>query len=229
MTIKIYVDIETLPTSRKEIQERATAKVAPPANYSKADTVAKWWAEQGEAAKQEAIAKTALDGTWGEVLCIGVAINDAPAEVLKRPQTGERDLLNAFSILMDSRCKEEFKSGSHWEVSATWIGHNLQDFDLRFLWQRSRINRVKLPFVLPIGKPNYNRGPYVYDTMKEWSGYGNKIKQTDLEMAFGIERKDEITGADVFRMYQEGNLDAIHNHCLQDVENLRTIHGRMTA
>jgi uncharacterized protein YprB with RNaseH-like and TPR domain len=67
----------------------------------------------------------------------------------------------------------------------------------------------------------------VFDTMKEWAGYKERIKQTDLELAFGIPRADDITGADVARMYAEGKIDVIENHCRQDVENLRTIYRRM--
>lgn len=229
MTIQIFVDIETLPTSRKEIQERATADVAPPANYKKAETIAEWWAGQGDAAKAEAIGKTALDGTWGEVLCIGLAINDDPVEVIVRGDGTEERLLKTFAEKVENGCRALLKSGGFWEVGATWIGHNLQDFDLRFLWQRSRIHGVKFPFELPIGKPNYQRGPFLFDTMKEWAGYGKRIKQTDLELAFGIERKDDITGADVFKAYQAGELDKIINHCRQDVENLRAIYRRMAA
>lgn len=229
MSIEIFIDIETLPTSNTVIQERATADVAPPGNYKKAETIAQWWASEGTAAKQEAVAKTALDGTWGEVLCIGLAFNDEPVEVFMRTQTTEYDLLNTFKLMLDSRCKALCLSGHHWETSTTWIGHNLQDFDLRFLWQRACVNGILLPFKLPIGKPNYNRGPYIYDTMKEWAGYGKRVKQTDLELAFGIPRTDTITGADVYAQYLAGQLDVIKNHCQQDVESLRTIYRRMAA
>lgn len=228
MTIEIFIDIETLPTSRKDIQERATAEVAPPANYKSPEAISKWWAEYGEAQKLEAITSTSLNGTWGEVLCIGLAIDDQPAEVFCRAQT-EADLLNTFKLMLDSKCRRAIKSGSLWESSAVYIGHNLQDFDLRFLWQRSRICGVPFPFSFPIGKPHYNRGPYIYDTMKEWAGYGKRVKQTDLELAFGIERTDTITGADVFGMWVAGQMDVIKNHCLQDVENLRKIYRRMAA
>lgn len=228
MTIEIFIDIETLPTSRKDIQERATADVAPPANYKKPETIQEWWDREGAAKKQEAIAATALDGTWGEVLCIGFAVNDEQVLVVDRAET-EADCLDSFWRVLDQHCLRQMTATADWWSHSTFIGHNLQDFDLRFLWQRSRILKVNPGFALPLGKPNYNRGPFVYDTMKEWAGYGKRIKQTDLELAFGIPRDDSITGADVYAKWLAGEMDVIKNHCLQDVENLRAIYRRMVA
>lgn len=230
MSCNIFIDIETIPSSRPDIQARATEKVAPPANYKKPETIAEWWKTDGEAAKQDAIARTALDGTWGEILCIGFAVNDNPVEVVGRGLT-ESDCINTWMLKLQSQARETVKSGEFWDQSAKWIGHNAQDFDIRFIWQRSRILGVRLPFSLPVGKPNYSRGPYIYDTMKEWSGYGGKIKQTDLELAFGVDRKDPLPtgGAEVFKAYQEGRIADIKEHCRQDIENLRAIYKRMAA
>lgn len=225
--INIFIDIETLPTSNQAIKDRAAANVSPPGNYKKPEAIEKWWAETGNDLKAQAGDRTALDGTWGELLMIGLAVNDGPVQLLTR-SGNEGQLLLSFGLLLDDLCKKETVSGQ-WQSSATWVGHNLQDFDLRFLWQRSKIFNVKLPFKIPTGKPNYSSGPYVYDTMKEWAGYGNRIKQTDLELAFGIARDDDITGADVARMYADGKVDVIEKHCQQDVENLRSIYRRMTA
>jgi hypothetical protein len=225
--INIFIDIETLPTSNQAIKDRLTANVTAPGNYKKPESIAEWMATEGEKAKQDAINKTALDGTWGELLMIGLAVNDGPVQLLTR-SGNEGQLLFSFGGLLDDLCKKETAIGG-WQSSATWIGHNLIDFDLRFLWQRSKVWTSRLPFKLPVGKPNYNSGPFVFDTMKEWSGYGGRIKQTDLELAFGIARSDEITGANVAQMYADGKIDVIENHCRQDVENLRAIYRRMTT
>lgn len=230
MATEIFIDIETIPTSRTDIQARCVTDVMPPANYKSEEAITKWWKESGEAKKEEAIAKTALDGTWGEVICIGFAVNDGPIDVLGRALT-EADLLNTWALTLSSRCSKTVRSGDMWEQSARWIGHNLQDFDLRFLWQRSRINGVRLPFALPIGKPAYGRGPYVYDTMREWAGWKGYVKQTDLELAFNMNRSDPLAsgGADVYAAYKAGKLDEIKEHCRQDVTLLRDIYRKMAA
>lgn len=223
--IELFLDIETLPCSRPDIQARCVADVAPPGNYKKQETIDQWWLTEGEAKKAEAIARTALDGTWGEIICIGLAINDEPAEVFGRALT-EADLLNTFGLTLDSKCKKADRTDEMWQVVARWIGHNIVDFDLRFLWQRSKLLGVKLPFNLPMQKFD----SHVFDTMKEWAGYRNHISQKDLELAFGLTRHDPLAmgGADVFQAYQEGRIDDIKEHCRIDIENLRSIYKRMT-
>jgi hypothetical protein len=226
MTIELGIDIETVPTSRADIQARCVAKVAPPGQYKKPESIAQWWVSEGDVKKQEAIANTALDGTWGEILCIGFFVDDEPVEVLTRDGT-EHALLTQFGELVEAKCKAADRSGDMWQVITRWIGHNIIDFDLRFLWQRQKLLGVKFPFNLPMQRNQSN----VYDTMKEWAGWRDRVSQKDLELAFGIERDDPLPlgGEDVFAAYQAGRIDDIAEHCRQDVENLRKIYRRMTA
>lgn len=226
MSIEIFLDIETLPTSRADIQARCVADVAPPGNYKKEESIAQWWASEGDARKREAISRTALDGTWGEIICIGLAVNDEPVEVFTRALT-EGDLLNTFALMLDSKCKKADQTGEMWQLVARWIGHNIIDFDLRFLWQRSKLLGVTFPFTLPLHKAANG----VYDTMREWAGYKDRVSQKDLELAFGIARTDPLPngGADVFQAYQNGRIDDIKEHCRQDIEGLRQIYRKMTA
>lgn len=229
MKFTVYLDIETLPTSRADIRERLTADVSPPANYKSEEAIAKWWAEKGEAEKQAAISTTALNGTWGEVLAIGIAVNDRDPVVLMRSES-ERELIEHWALSVESEIRNACEYESEmigWDTRAEWVGHNIEDFDLRFIRQRACINRVRLPFKLPLDR--YPRGPHRFDTMKEWGGWNGRFKQTDLELAFGLTRSDTITGADVWQMWRDGNVGAIHNHCREDVRLLREIHLRMVA
>lgn len=225
MSIDLFIDIETIPTSRADVQARCVGSISPPGNYKKPETIAQWWAAEGDAKRSEAIAQTSLNGTWGEVICIGIAVNDSPAEVFSRGMT-EADLLNTFGLSLASKCKAVDRNNEMWSSVTTWIGHNIIDFDLRFLWQRQKLLGVRFPFRLPMDKFN-NR---VFDTMKEWAGYKGGVKQTDLELAFGIERKDPLAngGADVWQAYQDGRIADIKEHCRVDIENLRQIYRRMT-
>jgi hypothetical protein len=201
------------------------AKVAPPANYKKEDTIAQWWATEGEAKKQEAIAATALDGTWGEVFCIGVAVNDGPVEILTA--LTEYELFENFGEHLNSECQDSIHSGDMWPIIATWVGHNIIDFDLRFLWQRQKLLGITLPFQLPIKRDSGR----VFDTMKEWCGYKDRVSQKDLELAFGLKRDDPLPngGSDVYASYKAGKLDEIKSHCTQDITLLRDLYRRMTA
>ncbi len=222
MSVSIYLDIETRPASRSDIRERVAADVAPPGNYKSADTIAKWWAEQGDAKKAEAINRTALDGTWGEIVCIGYAVDNEMIAVCCEDDEG--GTLRNFVEALRMSCHDV----PSWEKRATYVGHNVAAFDLRFIWQRARIHGVRLPD-WPLER--YPRGPYVYDTMTEWAGYGGRIKQRDLELAFGLTRTDPLEhgGADVADALAAGRTDDVIAHCAEDVRLLREIHRRMTA
>lgn len=220
--MNIYLDIETRASSRAAVHARVTAAVKPPANYKKPETIAQWWAGEGDAAKAEAIARTALDGTWGEIICIGWAVDDG--RVLVTTGGAESELIEAWAETLESYINELSATSQSWDLRATWVGHNVQDFDLRFLWQRCVVSGIKLPFRLPLER--YPKGPWLYDTMKEWSGFNKFVKQTDLELAFGLARTDPLErgGADV----AGADMADVVAHCTEDVRLLREIHGRMT-
>lgn len=57
-------------------------------------------------------------------------------------------------------------------------------------------------------------------------GYVSKDALCD---AFGIPNDDEITGADVYRCWKDGELELIEHHAKRDVEKLEAIWDRMDA
>ncbi len=224
--IEIFLDIETIPTQREDIIKRVIEGVTPPANYKKEETIAQWWATEGDAKKQAAIERTALNGSYGEIISITFAVDEGPIEVIGRDGS-EAEQLRRFALALDDKCKKADRGSNMWAVIAKWIGHNIEEFDLRFLWQRSKVCEVPFPFQLPLRR--YSQ--MVYDTMKEWSGQRDFISQKDLEMVFQIQRVDPLPngGADVWQAYKEGRLDDIYQHNYVDVENLRKCYRRMTA
>ena len=243
--LHIYLDLETIPTQRPEVQEKIIGGIGPPSNYKSEEAITKWWKEKGETEKHEAIGKTALSGTFGEIIAIGFAVNDGPVAVCRRQNdipagmssvTPEIQLLSGFNERLWQALKDIDQDDPEGDVMpyqnslwATWVGHNIEDFDMRFLWQRSKVNDVKFRFPLPTGR--YPKGPYIYDTMKEWGGWQGRVSQRDLELAFQLERKDPLAagGAEVWERWQAGDIDGIVQHCEEDVRLLREIHRRMTA
>lgn len=220
--IRIFLDCETRPTSRMSVREAVTADIGPPGNYKSAEAIAKWWAENGEAKRVDAINRTALDGTWGEIVCIGYAVDDGIIGVIHSDT--EADTLRAFVSALSMSCHDV----PAWQMNAQYIGHNIAGFDLRFIWQRSRIHGVALP-KWPLER--YPKAPYVYDTMTEWAGFGGRISQRNLELAFGLERTDPLEngGADVAAALDAGRLDDVVAHCAEDVRLLREIYRRMSG
>ena len=217
--MNIFLDIETLPTNNAVVLERIRNSITAPGQYKKPESIAAWLTENLETETAAQAAKTSLDGTWGRVACIGWAIDDGPVMAIQNDD--ERVVLTEWASDLKAQIKSRYGHDSSWQYCLNWIGHNVQDFDLRFLWQRTRVLNVDLGFRLPLERYSKN----VYDTMKEWSGFGKYVKQTDLELAFGIARADEITGADV----ATSTSLQIWKHCREDVRCLREIYQRMVS
>jgi len=68
----------------------------------------------------------------------------------------------------------------------------------------------------------------VYDTMIQFAGVGNRISLDKLCLAFGMEGKGDISGADVWPMWQAGKHVEIAEYCLSDVRKTREVYKRMT-
>lgn len=217
----LFHDIETLPTSKPEVIETIRAGIKHPGNISKQETIDKWYAENFESAFQEAFRKTALDGLYGEIFCIGFAIDDAEPDVFYRmPEDSEAELLTSFFEKLVSSKKTR---------SLKWIGHNILGFDLRFIWQRCVINRIKPPFEIPYDARSWD--DRVFDTRAAWTGgsnqYSGRSAMSALSPIFGL-NKSEIDGSMVYDMWLDGKLEEIAQYCKEDVEDTRSLYKRMT-
>ena len=196
MTQKLFLDIETIPAS-EEMHE----------------TLEKLHAKKNKDAVnfEEYLGKTALDGTFGRILCIGYAVDDDEVDVLYN-EDNEAETLRQF-----------------WELaknSDMFIGHNVMDFDLRFIYQRSIINNV-VPS-LDLNFARYRSFP-IYDTMKEWVKWSNNsIGLEPLALALGIPTpKEGIDGSQVYAFYKKGKVQDILDYCKRDVETTRAVFKRM--
>lgn len=225
MPHEIYIDIETIPDQREGAMDRVSEGVAPPANYKKQETIDKWWEEQGNAAKEEAYRKTALEGTYGQVACIGVAINDGPVVTFTQVLDGsEADVLRETLRFIKQKVGWEH-TGSH--PYLTWVGHNLVNFDVRYLWQRCVVNGVKPPLPLPIDAKPWDKG--IFDTMTGWAGARGYVKLATLCDALGIPVKQgDIEGANVWDAWQAGRYQGVAEYCASDVEATRAVYKRLT-
>lgn len=215
----LYLDIETIPTQSADARRRIADKIAPPSNYRKEETIAAWAAEQKPAAVMEAVAKTSFDGAYGHVCCIGWALDGA------EPQTqsidtvdDEIDILCAFADAIS----KDVRGMSH---APTIVGHNVVNFDIRFLWQRAIVLRVKMPSWFPRDPKPW--GGEVFDTMTAFAGQRGTISLDNLALALGLPGKDGVDGSMVAGMWERGEIDRIAQYCIADVSRVREIHKRM--
>lgn len=213
----LYLDIETLPTNDGFVMAEIEDGIKPPANISKPETLDKWDAEAKPALVKEAIGKTALSGAWGSVCCIAFAWGDSEPTSLVRDGHGEGALLtDAFAKMQAA--KPQFGMNAI-------VGHNVANFDIRFIWQRCFVLGVRVPGWFPRDPKPWSRE--INDTMTMWSGARDFISLDKLCRAMGLRGKGNMNGADVAQAWVEGRFEDIKTYCQDDVERVRAVHRKM--
>jgi len=216
---RLYLDIETLPAGEdkqaalKLLFEKRRAKKGKKEN------------DGDQTDFEQYLLGTSFDGSFGRILCIAYAIDDGPVEVLDGSED-EAKMLEEFWEMVGSISKPS--ANPNWpDYGVQFIGHNVMDFDLRFIYQRSIINRVKPAYDLNFAR--YRNYP-VYDTMKEWVKWANSnIGLEHIALALGIPTpKDGIDGSQVYDFYKAGKIKEICEYCKRDVECTREVYKRMT-
>lgn len=205
---KLFLDIETLPAddaSRDTLQYLYQRKLDKKQKKN-SEGGFEFCAEDFE----QFLLGTSFDGSFGRIICICYAINDEPVQALSGD---ESEMLVKF-----------------WELAKTtgqFVGHNVMDFDLRFIYQRSVINNVRPSVDLNFAR--YRNYP-MYDTMKEWTKWGqNSVGLEHIALALGLPTpKEGIDGSEVFNFYKAGKEKEIIEYCKRDVETTRAVYKRMT-
>jgi predicted PolB exonuclease-like 3'-5' exonuclease len=220
--MNIYLDIETIPSQREDVRAMIADKVTPPAAMKKAETIAAWERDQKGEAVEEAWLKTSLDGTFGQIVCIGYAIDGGMVSTISGDpfaEGDERKILQRFFASLP----EHSQDGR----PRTFIGHNLANFDIRYIWQRAVINGVKTPYWWPHEAKPWD--DVLFDTMTKWAGPRGFVSMDKLCLAFGVTGKpDDIDGSRVWEYVREGKIQKVADYCAGDVERARIIHKRMT-
>ena len=204
----VTIDIETLP-SLNPAEDACKVSVA------------------GKASADNA--RTALSGDFGRILCIGFADDDGLGGVT-------RGCLGWDESRKQFNCDERRTLLAFWQMLRGFrpgvdriVGHNLFDFDLKFIYKRSVIHGVRPSVELSFAR--YRNQP-LYDTMHEWErwGYGSKISLDRLARVLSLptSKADGVDGSQVSQLFSAGEHEAIYNYCLRDVELTRLIYRRMT-
>jgi len=191
----LYVDIETLPAPdhlRPVIQEQYDRQPGRSTSF------------------EDYYRGTALNANFGQILCIGYALNDAPAEVL---EGDEPDQLKKF-----------------WKIAAQadlLIGHAILGFDLPFIIKRSVILGIQPTKIYTLTREG---APGVFDTKKAWDiGAGPAISLDVFSKIFNLPTsKIGIDGSQVYDFFLNGRQSEITAYCARDVELTRSIYLRLT-
>jgi len=229
----IYTDIESIPGQDPAIEQDIRADIAEecmslkhPRSYTKKESIHAWYESEREklfASFDDRYLKCSLDGGRGEICAISFAVDDSPVFGGNTESFSERELLCLFWRDLVANIKELRKDEKEEHV---WIGHNVRNFDLPFLYKRSVILGIKPPIDVPFSSgPSDKR---VFDTMTAWAGWGKYISQDALCRLLGLPVKEGMTGADVYQYWQDGKYSEILEYNKRDVETVRKIHKRMT-
>ncbi|HXV49535.1 MAG TPA: ribonuclease H-like domain-containing protein [Candidatus Binatia bacterium] len=161
----------------------------------------------------EIIKKLSLSAATAKILCLGYAIEPSLTNAVDVLEGEETDIIKNF-----------------WKLAAEcnlFVGHNILDFDLRFIYQRSVIHQIKPSRDIPFSR--FRNAP-IYDTMHEWSKWGREHTSLDaLAKALGIPSpKENLDGSKVYPYYRAGRLGEIIAYCKRDVDSVRQIYHRLT-
>lgn len=248
----LYLDIETIPAQRpdviEEIRESKQAEldaallaIKPPGNYKKQETIDEWMATEApkqaqalrdafDADVDAAYRKTGLDGAFGQICVIGWALEDGKVRTQFclewAAPNAEKQLLEEFAEAIE----DAIPRAEH--LSTTVIGHNVANFDLRYIVQRCIVNQVRPHGIIArAAQAKPWETERVYDTMIQWGGAGAKPGGSldKLCKALSIKSpKGDITGATVWDAVKAGRILEVATYCAGDIRATREVHKRLT-
>lgn len=206
--MKVVLDIETVQASRDEwayLAGRASLDDAQAGFDEGGDLFTAGAAEERRRAEDELYAKSAFDGTFSRIVCIGLLEFSDQMEARSAVAWyggNERELLRRFWARLAQ------------DRATLFITHNGLGFDLPFLKKRSIIHQVKPSLDINLAK--FRTEP-VYDTMAVWSNWDTRgwVKLDVLARALQVETKSG-SGEQVAEMWEKGQGLELARYCLQD-------------
>ncbi len=206
--MKVVLDIETIQGSREE-WARLIGKVQRGSEGSQRegsfDLFSAGALEEQRHAEDELYEKSAFDGTFSRIVCIGLLEFSDQMEARSAVAwygTDEREMLRQFWARLAQ------------DRPSLFITHNGLGFDFPFIKKRSIINQVKPSLDINLAK---FRAEPVYDTMAIWSNWDARgwVKLDVLARALHVETKSG-SGDQVAEMWQKGRGKELAQYCLQD-------------
>lgn len=227
--MRLYFDVETIPSQAPDARDLVRATIKPPATYKKAETIAKWWEEDAPAAIEEAYRKQALDATSGELISIAWCSDTSQVQtVIRGAGDPEAELLQQFLSGVSQQLRDDgitSATGSDYPDTPFFIAHNAA-FDLGFIWRRSLVLGVPAPFKIP--GPLAREGKDYGCTMAAWAGFRERISLDRLCKALKIESpKGDLDGSKVFDAWLAGDLERIAAYNAADAAAVRSIWHRL--
>lgn len=227
--MRIYFDIETIPSQHPEARLRAKEGVRPPANYKKAETIAAWWEEEGNRAIVDAYLRQALDAADGEIVALSYALDHQPPVAHVRAKSEPeadflRELLGKLAGSVDEHLNQH--GDARFPESPYLVAHNAM-FDIGFIRRRCMVHGIQPPTWWPslFARDGRDYG----DTMTTWAGPRERISLDRLCRALGIPspKAEGIDGGSVFELWEAERYGDLASYNVRDVLAVRAAWLRM--
>jgi len=158
-----------------------------------------------------------FDPNFGEIFCI--VIKEVDEDPILFRENNEIETLKKFQdYFLESK-----------NPSLEFVGYNIKNFDLPFLYKRLLIRFCKVPF-FPLPPYRYNRS--LIDLCEMWDCHQQKIKisnsQKNVTSLLKVDTPNPITGAEVLSRYLNEDYKAIEDHCIADVNETEALYKRLT-
>ena len=197
--MKMFLDIETIPVDEKKHSVLKELYERHLANGKNVGTF------------EDYVSQTSFDGAFGRIICLGWAMDDEKVESITGSET---EIIKKFWGLA--------------KAADLFIGYNLLDFDLRFIYQRSVMLGIKPTREIPL---KYYSNMPVYDVMWEWVKWKKPVTSLhNLARAMEIPSSKDggMEGKDVAQAFLDGKIKEISRYCEKDVEVTRQIYKKLT-
>lgn len=215
----IFIDIETIASQRLE-EYRKKFEPAPPEPEPEVEEEVRISPKTGKPLKAKAKPKPkstsrakslksdkpGLSYLTGRIICAGVKPENMPAYMIV--DNNEKALLEDLYDYLAAR------------QPCTTIGYNSRAFDLPFITMRGLLYNINFADMFP--QERYSKAHVdIYELIG--GKWGMSCKLNELAWFLGLEDV-EGSGAEVQKLYDEGNLQAISDHCQSDIETCEKIY-----
>lgn len=234
----IPLDIETAPIGWREAKlhgvrvppevvrayQAKALTAAPPKNYSRPETIERWRQQQHATAVETARAawsKGSLDPKHGEILCVGVAVDDGAPLVIWGDT--EQDTLELTLTWLRVNVIEP----------AYLISHNGRGFDWPYIWERATAygltELARIFYDAPYRIRREMRLPpreiTLVDTRDLWNTTTGSTRSllgicNTMRVSSG---DDRLHGGLVLDALLSGDSEAIATHCETDIRRLQAL------
>jgi uncharacterized protein YprB with RNaseH-like and TPR domain len=214
----LFLDIETVP-------QAADFNALDAVSQTLWEEKSRYIRERKELALEESYAEAGIQAEFGKIICVGLGffsqrMGESVFRVTTLHGSDEFKILQDLSNMLEERCPKPFRF---------LCAHNGKEFDFPYICRRMLVNGIALPHPLQIaGKKPWEINHL--DTMELWKfgDYKHYASVKLLAHIFGVPTpKDDISGADVRRVYYEENdIDRIAEYCKKDVVSMARIFQR---